>query len=166
MVQRVEVTSTRNEIHKLLEASAISNPEGGYDPLMGMDGISLYEMRNWENDAYFKCVQYIFWTIFREYWAFPVEMMAKSIEYLWVDSIHFLEKRCYVVELNPKPGDIIAYRRSDRPKQLLHFGVLLNDGRIRSKFGSHNIYTHDRELVPVVYGNENIYLRKFTFPKT
>jgi cell wall-associated NlpC family hydrolase len=53
---------------------------------------------------------------------------------------------------NPQPGDLIVYKNNR--KKILHSGIYLGDGKVKSKFGKIPcIYEHNVFDVPYEYGS-------------
>lgn len=86
----------------------------------------------------------------------PKNYAAQCFSYaLGVESIsaftasHFIPFGVERLDFEPRAGDLIWYGTVKNP---LHAGVILEDGRIRSQWGSHGVFDHPYNSVPLCYG--------------
>jgi hypothetical protein len=101
-----------------------------------------------------QCTEYVFGHEMDEPWS--------RQEAFWYPD-KFLAKRDYEVVDIPEPGDIVAYGgfhgRNLHIPFINHYGIYLGGGRVRSKFGSYDVYDHPWYLIPP-YGNTIFFFRK------
>ncbi len=57
----------------------------------------------------------------------------------------------------PEAGGIVVYMKGE---QRLHFGKVVSDCRVRSKWGEWPVFEHDLTAVPYDYGNKVKFFRK------
>lgn len=154
---RIQKTEAREELSQKLGESSLDRNAPPSDPLCGMTGILLLELRNPHEDRSYRCAQWLFRTLLGEQWA--VDDDAGMPEGFWSESIKFMKNRGYIVVDNPVNGDIVGYRERAQPHYMRHWGIY-RDGYVESKFGPYSIYRHPVDLVPVGYGNDVIFFRK------
>lgn len=150
---KIEITEHRKIIQEKIDKARVIKPEGMFDPLEGISGVFLHEIRNWADDDWYRCANWVFWLHFKEEWAKPGSNLAN----FWKDSEKFIAPYGYRRISKPHDGDIVGYKDS---MSFMHWGILLRDRRVRSKFAMQNVYTHELEIIPSVWGDEVVYFRK------
>jgi len=124
----------------------------------------------------YRCVQYVLGCLMQEPWA------KDPPELFWDNGVAFLRSKGYEVVNKPENCDIVVYRDvkttmlgaaiklfSRTTKQLpettiksaetKHIG-LYEDGKVISKWGNMHVLIHKIEDVPLVYGNDVVFMRK------
>lgn len=108
----------------------------------------------------YRCVQYVFATVKKEPWAKEDEEIP-----IFDNPLEFLQEKGYLPLLQsdtPQNGDIVAYGLSQNQGRrfiLKHMGVY-NNGLVKSKFNTGDVYEHALETVPYYYGSDVLFFRK------
>jgi len=139
--------------------------------------LKILERRNNSKDwsRRYRCVQYVLGCLMQEPWAKdPPEMF-------WNNGVAFLRSKGYEVVNKPENYDIVMYRDVKatmlqakvklfsrtiklpgiklKNAETKHIG-LYEDGKVISKWGNMHVLVHKIEDVPLVYGNDVVFMRK------
>ncbi len=122
--------------------------------------VTLYEQRDLKKDLRdnVECSRYLFQVLLGKNW-------KREACYAAIDKpLRDLLKKGYIFPRTPAPGDIVAYGYCDDflgniPQQLLHVGLLLKNGLVRSKWCQGNVFDHPVHGVDSQCGNQALFLR-------
>lgn len=141
-------------------------------------GVKIIEYRDIEadNENNLKCDWFVFQKTLGERW--HVDLNKRILQdpmagyALFAKTKSFLEKRGYKQVASPMKGDVVAYisrkketidfyiTKKTLKKITVHFGIYESKGRVISKFGEDDIYSHPIHMVTCEYGEEMIFFRK------
>jgi hypothetical protein len=105
-----------------------------------------------------------YWYVFKDedwYQALESTKRSREIEGLLLTAgISFLTGHGYVRLSEPEDHAVVAYQSSAYPASVRHYGRLLADGRVRSKFGTGYVFEHALDRVPNCYGDRAVFFQK------
>lgn len=156
----------RQQIDNLISAEAIYGKDANplFDQVGILSGIRTVEKRDYQTDnrqreSDYRCTRYVFGN--EPWW---VSEKSLGLDF-WDDTISFLQQKGYqVVTDEPQSGDVIMYRYEKRNQKIdptvLHVGIYQGGDKVVSKFNGGHIFEHDISMVPNMFGEEALFMRK------
>ncbi len=106
-----------------------------------------------------------YWYVFQhEDWYQQLEashpLYRERGELLLTRGISSLEKQGYTRLSTPVVNAVVAYQFTRYPSSIAHYGLLVGEDRVRSKFGTGYVYEHPIDCVPNCYGDQVVFFGK------
>lgn len=109
------------------------------------------------------CYDYAFYHLHQET-LFPFIFHQEEASWpqeLILDTVSYLEKMGYTKVDKPQAGDLVAYHSTlVFPARVAHWGIWTSEGKVASKWGKTDVFTHDLSSILIAYGNGAYFFRK------
>ncbi len=163
LIRDIPPHDLRSQVQSIL-VEACQKPSSlvSFNKLKKLEGFKIVEkVRRNTFQINYKCSQFVFSKILKESWA-PHYTQNQMDEKFWENPIHFLETK-KIISLKESEeiikGDIICYIARDKVDttrfEAKHWGIVLSENQVISKFGSGSIFSHPIIGVPD-YGKNSI----------
>lgn len=174
LVEDPNVRDFRNRLTTFLDMAYWTSLEGKeattqyYSLLETKFGLEIVEEMD-PTRPHYRCVQYVFGTVKHEPWVkeearWTQDFLDHAFEYLWT-----MGYRPVGNHDKPIVGDIIGYRMVqgfDHINSFLHFGLVVGEDLVQSKFNNGPVIKHKIDQVPRTFGslicNEAVFFRKIS----
>jgi len=155
----IPTSEKRQQIDNLISAEAVYGKDANplFDKVGELEGIEVAEARDYQKDNQFKCA----WFVFKDedWWTSEDDL---GLEF-WDNTEKFLENKGYKKVEQPQFGDVVVYRLKgdlESPSTVKHLGVFKQQGKVVSKFNQGHVFEHDIDMVPNMFGESVVAMRK------
>jgi hypothetical protein len=150
---KISSSIERKELSEVLQESTVNNTNR-LDELLDRLKIKVIS-KSFTNDTK-RC---IWFTFKNEKWYQEGDTIDIHWTLFWLPGINFLKSKGYQKVKEPIENNVAVYLFKDQ-KRIGHYGICKKDNKVISKFGTTYVVEHPLELIPDIYGDEVIFLKK------